>query len=251
MKSAFVFFALALREMNRSRVPHSAAAFVVALLVASLFAGNLSFESAPDVTLDFALTGSALFSAAIAIVLGLEQSGGASAPRFQPFLAAGSSRTALLSGRLAAAYLAAVIFAMAPPLCLSLAFSSFSDSATMLPDLRAACLLLPMESVLLVSVASFLAQSIARPMALALTFAIWIACHLHPDPLTFEILYPGVSGRILQFAGGLMPDLEMYNPRIHDAGSPSTIAAAILQCALYSLPSLAAAILVFRRKDLP
>lgn len=244
------FFRLTMRELVRARVPHAAVFFVAALLLSCAFAGFLTFESAVDIALDLALTGSALFAAALAILLGIEIVGASATPRFHPFLASGARRRDLLAGRFSAAILTTAVLSALPPAAVLTAFSGAAAPPAMLPEVRAACVLLPLESILLVSLSAFLALAPSRPMALALSFAVWVACHLHPDPLTFEILYPGASGKLLRFLGSLLPDLELYNPRVYGIAIADALKAALAQCLVYTALGIAAASVAFSRKDL-
>jgi hypothetical protein len=237
-------------ELQRSRLPQAALIVIIAVCTIALFAGSLSFDAANEIAVDLGLAGFALLTAGLAILLGIDAGDGALARRFHPLLASGLPRSTLIGARLVAALGAAAIFAAVAPLTLRLALALAGRSTGLLPEIRAAAILLPLEAVLLVSISTALSLILTRPMALALSVTIWLVCHLHPDPLTFVIVYPGWGGRGLELLGRFLPDLEFYNPLVHGVVLRESIGRAVLQAAIWTCLASTAALAVFNRKDL-
>lgn len=245
------------REIVRARSLAGLAVFLTLLAWASLFAGSLTIGSRIGTAVDLALAASALFAAATAILLAVEQIGAVSQPSSWPLLAAGVSRGAMLGGRWLGVAVVACAIAAAPPLLVGQALPFLPLGAhenaialTMAEsDLALAALLLPLEAFLVISVTGALAIAFPRAVAIALAAGIWAAGHLHPDPLTFVILYPGWPGVLLQAVGAVLPDLELYNARVV-SGDPHLIAAAAWQTLTTAAGALGTAWLVYRGRDL-
>ncbi len=264
MKKIRIALTRTLHEIVRARSLAGLAVFIVLLGWGSFFVGSLTIGSRLNTAVDLALAASALFTAVLGILLAVEHIGAASAPSSWPLLASGLSRAELLIGRWAAVMMATTAAAAAPPLIMRLiayllglnintaTATGREDALAMaaaVSDLTAATLLLPLEGLLIASIAGALALAFPRAVAVSLSAGIWAAGHLHPDPLTFVILFPGKTGVLLQAVGRLLPELELYNARV-TGDDPALLAAAILQALLFTAGASGAGLLVYRRRDL-
>lgn len=246
-----IIFRRTLREILRARTMTAFGAFVILLAWAAPFAGSLAYESGAAISVDLGIAAATVFAALVSILLGYEVAGGAARPVFHPLLAAGLRRERLFAERWLATALAGAVLAALPPITLwSVCRIAGGPYALAARDLAGAAVLLPLEAVLLVSITSAFATAWPGVTGLSLAFTIWLAAHMHPDPLTWEILYPGWSGSILRSVSRLAPDLEIYNPRLHDPSHLLTLLSALLQSAAYSTVAVLAAIAALRRRDL-
>lgn len=245
------------REIVRARSLAGLVVFLLLLAWASLFAGSLTIGSRVGTAVDLALAASALFAAATAVLLAVEHIGAAALPASWPLLAAGVSRSAMLGGRWLGVVVVACAVAAAPPLLVGqalpfLPLGANEDAAARTvaeADLALAALLLPLEALLVVSITGALAVAFPRAVAVALAAGIWAAGHLHPDPLTFVILYPGWPGVLLRTVGAILPDLELYNARVV-GGDLDLIASAAWQTLITTAGALGTAWLAYRARDL-
>lgn len=264
MRPLRIAFNRTLHEIVRARSLAGLGVFIALLGWGSLFVGSLTIGSRLSTAVDLALAASALFAAVIGILLAVEHVGAATGSAAWPLLAAGVSRTEMLIGRWAGVAVTATAAAAAPALLMRLlAFllSLTADTATAtgredalamasaVADLTAATLLIPLECLLISSIAGALALAFPRAVAVSLSAGIWAAGHLHPDPLTFIIIFPGRLGDVLQAIGRLLPDLELYNARV-TGDDPTLLFAAITQAFLFTFGAVFAALIVYRRRDL-
>lgn len=238
-------------EIVRARVLYALAVFVLLLCWASVFVGGLTFESTSEVAIDLGLTGVFLFMALSAVMIGLTYVGDAAGEVFAPLVAGGLRRPTLFLGRWLGSAVAVLMLTILPTLLLLVAVRGFlrPEPGGMLA-LRAALVLYPLEAILLHTLAGALAVIFRRPVALSFSFGIWVACHLHPDVLAFEILYPGLPGKALRLVGSLAPDLEFYNPLLFAGFDAASLAAPLGQAIIYTLLVLLGGALYFRRRDL-
>ena len=249
IKAILIITARTIRELIRARVLYSLLVFLLIAAWGSLFIGGLTFESKFEAATDLGLTGSAFFAAISAILIGVEYVGAVSSRVFWPALSAGVKRSELFAGRFIGAGVIVLILSSVPSILLYWSFYLLGGGGSILP-LRDAALLLPLEALLIFSVSSVLSVNFSKALAFALSIGIWIACHMHPDPLAMEVLYPGSVSRIIMFIQNILPDLEYYNARISSTTSTGHFVLALYQTLVYSLLSVVLGIMTFRKRAL-
>ncbi|RMH55654.1 MAG: hypothetical protein D6679_10925 [Candidatus Hydrogenedentota bacterium] len=237
-------------EIIRAKVPTVFLAFLVILAWGSLFLGSLTFESKAAVAVDLGITGTGFFAGILSILVTAEMLGRLVRPAVYPLLAEGTSRSALLLGRWAAAALCIALFSALAPAALLAAFRFLGLRSFNQSDLISAIVLLPQEAVLLSAVATFLLVLLPRAPAVAASFAYWAMAHLHYHPFRYGRIVKGTIGWVIYFAGYLFPDSEMYNPRLHSSFSLHLLFAPFLQTLIYVIVFLFLAHSRYARRDL-
>lgn len=240
-----------LSEIIRARVLYAILVFILLILWGSTFVGSLTFESSAEVAVDLGLTGAFAFSALIAILLGHAYVGDAAGPIFHPLLGGGIGRGTLFLGRWLGASVAGLGIAILPLLFLPAFIGMLYELAPEnVAALRAAAVYYPLEALLLITWTGALSVMFRRPVALSFAFGLWLGCHLHPDTLAYEILYPAYIGKPLAFIVNLTPNLENFNPLLVSHFGLAQIGPPLLQTLVYTGIGLLFGALYFRQRDL-
>lgn len=235
-------------EILRARLMYVLAVLLAVVAWSSLFIGDIAIEPKAEVAVDLGVSGAALICGIMTILISLEYAGAVVRPAFYPFLAAGVGRAMLLVGRWLGVVLVAAALATLIPLCIMLAIALTCEiTPANAQDLAASVLLLPLETVLLASITVFFAVYSVRPVALALSIALWLICHMQINAPIYE---PDAVDRLVIVFSRLLPDLELYNPRLFFLMTPPVFAATLAQTVFYSLSALYLAALYYRTKDL-
>jgi len=235
-------------EILRARLMYVLAVLLVVLAWSSLFLGDIAIEPKAEVAVDLGVSGAALICGIMTILISLEYAGAAVRPVFYPFLAAGVGRGMLLAGRWLGVVLVTTALAALVPVCIMTAIALTCEiTPGNAQDLAAAVLLLPLETLVLASITVFFAVYAVRPVALALAIALWLICHMQINAPIYE---PDAMDRLVIVFSRLLPDLELYNPRLFFLVTPPVFVGTLAQTAFYSLAALYVAALYYRTKDL-
>ncbi|RMH58349.1 MAG: hypothetical protein D6679_05000 [Candidatus Hydrogenedentota bacterium] len=242
-----VFFSI--RELSRRRIP--LVGLVAAALIAwtALFAGRLAFEKSGTVAYDFLLSGTFLYSSLLAILLGHFAAADLTRPGFWYAFASGTPRSELYAARYFAGLGLLLPLVWLPWLLVPVFFPAPPPEA-LLPPRFLSCLLFTLEGLSLFSLGFALAVWFTPPVSLAFAFALWAAFHLHPDPLVFQIAYPGTIGRLLSLIDRLVPNFEIFNPLRYAGASARAALAPVAFTPLFSLFFFLFGLFRFERRDL-
>ncbi len=222
---------------------------IVLMVVAwgSIFVGDVAMEPREAVAVDLGVVGSAFIAVVLAIILADEHIGAAARPVSQPALVAGAGRARLLLGRwFGTAFVSAALALIMPLLVMLMFLAVFGLAPAELRDLAACVVLLPLEVILLTSVTAFLSIAMPRAVSLSVAFGFWMICHMHVSTKTFD---PNFLERLAIFLSVILPDLELYNPRLFIVNNPDLLLAAISQCGLYSTLMLLVTVHFYGRRD--
>lgn len=239
-----------LLEFIRGRILTSFLAFLVVLAWGSLIVGGLDAENRIETAMELALSLTSAMTALLGILLGVRALGEISTPAAHPVLASGIGRSTLwLSRWVAVALLSAGAAAAAPIVLIGLSHILDLHPANTL-DLRIAILFLPLETLVLISAAAAFSTLLPAAPAVSLALGYWAIALMHHHPLRYGSLAAGWMSGVIYVAGLFLPDVEVFNPRVHESLPPERIAEAFLHSAAYSLFFIVTGLFFYRRKDL-
>lgn len=254
------------RESVRDRVPYSLVVFAVLLMAASYLISQLTAGQDLKIIKDLGLAAMALFGLLIAVFIGI----GLVAKEVErrsifALLAKPVSREQFLLGKyLGLAFtLAANLAAMTMAYYLVLAYTDVTTAATIKagwpapavdPRLLLAVVLILAEMMIVTAIALFFSTFSSPLLATLLTLGFWVAGHFNADLRNFGAVVD--SPVVAAIARGLyyvLPNLAPFDVKaevVH--GVPvgwEHVALTLAYAAVYIAMLLAAAVIVFRRRD--
>ena len=254
------------RESIRDRVPYNLVLFAVLLMAASYFLGQLTAGQDVKIIKDLGLAATALFGLFIAIFIGIGLvSKEVERRSIYALLAKPISRQQLVLGKYAGLVLtlAVNVAVMTLALYAVLAYMTWTtpaniheswDAPGIDPRLLKAVFLIFVELMLVTALALFFSTFSTPLLSAVLTLGLYIVGHFNADLRNFESVVESRSAAWLARAlYHFLPDLSAFDVKtqvVHGLEVPAGyLALTTGYGALYIALLLAAAILIFSRRD--
>ena len=245
----------AFREAVRDRVLYNLVLFVLLLTVGAIFLGELSAAQESKIIIDLGLSAMLLFGAFISIFVGVGLVYKEIERRtIYAIFAKPVGRGEFLVGKYLGLCLTLLVNVLVMGAGVSLALLYVGGGVSLALSIWPAVLLIYVELMILTAVALLFSSFSSPALSALLTFFVFIIGHFSADLKTFAASMGTQSARWF-FAAlfYLLPNLSNYSyitPAAHgQPPTPAMLLAAILYAIIYITVLLAAATLIFNRRN--
>jgi ABC-type transport system involved in multi-copper enzyme maturation permease subunit len=243
------------REAVRDRVLYNLVLFVLALTVVAIFIGDLSASQEAKIIVDVGLSAMLVFGAFISIFVGVGLVYKEIERRtVYAIFSKPVGRGEFLVGKYLGLCLTLLVNVLVMGAGVSLSLLWVGGGRSLALGIWPAVLLIYIELMILTAVALLFSSFSSPALAALLTFFVFIIGHFSADLKTFAAQMGTESARWLFTAlFYLLPNLSNYSyitPAAHgQSPSPAMLCAALLYAVVYITVLLAAATLIFNRRN--